>query len=355
MAKFKKADYSVARLVRLWEQDRLTLQPKFQRRAAWENAARSYLIDTVLRALPMPKIYLRRIVNETTGLEAYEVVDGQQRLRAIIDYRQGTLRLRRTHNRELGNRTFSELPDIAQRAFLDYELSAEIMDEASDPEVWGLFERLNTYTLTLNRQERLNAKWFGLFKQTAYALAAEESALQIWADLRIFTDLQIARMKEVELTSDIMVAVVYGISDMTDIARAYKDFDDSFPEQEMVQCVFGDLMAYLADNLAAAVRRTRFRNRAWCYSLMVAIADAQHGITQGLGPRELQPAGLLTDRLYAVNELLSPPKVDPAPIPRELVQIREALYRSTSHVPQRLLRHDFFFQMLTAPQKEWRF
>jgi hypothetical protein len=134
----------------------------------------------------MPKIYLRKIVHPKTGLAAFEVVDGQQRLRAVIDFHEGDLVLSKRQNPDLGDATFESLPDPVQRSFLDYEISTEVMEDASDPEVWAMFERLNTYTLTLNRQEHLNAKWFGYFKQTAYKLAAEGSALETWDQLWVF-------------------------------------------------------------------------------------------------------------------------------------------------------------------------
>ena len=104
----------------------------------------------------MPKVYLRRIIREDTSLEAFEVVDGQQRLGAIIDFRQGNLVLSGKHNTDFPDSTFRRLPENVQRTFLEYEISTEIVENATDPEVWALFERLNTYTLTLNRQGRLN-------------------------------------------------------------------------------------------------------------------------------------------------------------------------------------------------------
>src|SRR6266508_164766 len=217
MAGFSRAIYRIAEFVRWDERKQLILQPKFQRRDAWEAAARSYLIDTIVRQLPMPKVYLRKIIYPKTKRSAYEVVDGQQRLRAILDFYSGNLVLSKRHNPEFGDVTFSMRPDSMGRMFLEYEISTDVMEKASDPEVWAMFERLNSYTLTLNRQEKLNAKYFGYFKQTAYQLAAEESALEAWRRLRVFSNRQIARMKEVELTSDVLVAIVQGISDIADI------------------------------------------------------------------------------------------------------------------------------------------
>jgi uncharacterized protein DUF262 len=95
MATFSRAIYSIAKFVRWANREELILQPKFQRRLVWEEKARSYLIDTIVRELPMPKIYMRRVVHPRTKLSAYEVVDGQQRLRAILDFHSGNLVLSR--------------------------------------------------------------------------------------------------------------------------------------------------------------------------------------------------------------------------------------------------------------------
>lgn len=61
-------------------QKKLILNPDFQRGSVWTPAARSYLIDTILRELPIPKIYLRTNLDISTKESIREVVDGQQRV-----------------------------------------------------------------------------------------------------------------------------------------------------------------------------------------------------------------------------------------------------------------------------------
>jgi hypothetical protein len=349
MATFHRSNYKIADILR-WEKEKeLILQPKFQRRDVWENDARSYLIDTIVRNLPMPKIYLRRNVNPKTNLMAYEVVDGQQRLKAIIDFYNGMLVLSKRHNPELGDSTFDGLPEPLQRTFLQYEVSTEVMENAPDPEVWAMFARLNSYTLTLNRQERLNAMWFGYFKQAAYRLAAEQSALDAWKDMRVFTDRQIARMSEVELTSDVLVAILDGISDLTDVAKAYKNYDKEFPRRDMATKIFRKSLSFIANKLPEAVRTTKFRNRAWFYSLMVAVADALQGIPKGNGVRKLRSEHEIQKRMYALDVHLRP-----VGLPAALAELHEALSRQTSHVPPRLVRHEQFYTMLTLSEGSWR-
>ena len=351
MATFKRATYPISQFLRWSSKKELVLQPKFQRRAVWEKAARSYLIDTIVRDLPMPKVYIRRVVNPDTRLAAYEVVDGQQRLRAILDFYAGSLVLSRRQNPELGDITFDRLPDPARRTFLQYEISTEVMEKATDPEVWAMFERLNTYTLTLNRQERLNAKWFGYFKQTAYRLAAEESSLRVWKTLRIFADRQIARMKEVELTSDILVAIVDGISDITAIASAYETYDDEFSRREEAKRIFRGALEWISEELGDAVRNTRFKSKAWFYSLAVETIDAQSGIPDGLGRRTLSRPNEIQERMLFIEKTLK--TAEPGDLPSSISALQAAMARGTSHVPQRRTRHHFFLAMLTFTNQRW--
>lgn len=349
MATYTRNILTIAEIIRLSDKKQLILQPKFQRRRAWDEKARSYLIDTIVRELPMPKIFLRRIVNPETKLPAYEVVDGQQRLDAIITFREGELILSKKHHPDLGDSTFMNLPDPVQKTFLEYEISAELINSASDSEIWGLFERLNTYTLTLNRQEHLNARYFGYFKQTAYQLAAEKEALDAWQKLKVFSYRQIARMKEVEMTSDIMVAIIRGISDMADIRKAYDELDEEFPNKEHVMTTFRTTLSLVTERLSKAVRITRFRRLAWFYSLMVAVIDTKVGIPNGSGPHNIQSGSKICKRMLSIEEALK--QEEP---PLGLKELRDTLSRATSHVAERRIRHSYFFKMLTLSDPDWR-
>ncbi|MCL4519008.1 MAG: DUF262 domain-containing protein [Thaumarchaeota archaeon] len=60
---------------------KLNLQPEFQRRKVWPKAAKSYLIDTVVRGLPIPEIFAYQSVKGDLA-----IIDGQQRLSTIIDF-----------------------------------------------------------------------------------------------------------------------------------------------------------------------------------------------------------------------------------------------------------------------------
>ena len=53
---FNTRNYSIRDFEEWDSRNELVLQPKFQRRDVWSDKARSYLIDTIVRGKPIPKI-----------------------------------------------------------------------------------------------------------------------------------------------------------------------------------------------------------------------------------------------------------------------------------------------------------
>ncbi|MBK7928978.1 MAG: DUF262 domain-containing protein [Bryobacterales bacterium] len=78
--------YRVADFLDWHREHRLEINQDFQRGSVWSPGARTFLIDTILRKLPVPKVYLRTKVDVKTKKSIREIVDGQQRLRAILDF-----------------------------------------------------------------------------------------------------------------------------------------------------------------------------------------------------------------------------------------------------------------------------
>lgn len=66
-------------------------------RALWPPNASSFLIDTILRGLPIPKLYMRQHLELRRSRTVREVVDGQQRVRAVLKFCADELRLNQSH------------------------------------------------------------------------------------------------------------------------------------------------------------------------------------------------------------------------------------------------------------------
>lgn len=64
-------------------EEKIDPQPQYQRTPVWSDEKKQLLIDSILRNYDLPKFYLRVSNNPSYD---HEVVDGQQRLRAIWEF-----------------------------------------------------------------------------------------------------------------------------------------------------------------------------------------------------------------------------------------------------------------------------
>ena len=69
---------------------RINTNPDYQRPAVWTVAQKQMLIDSILHDYDVPKLYWRKTGSKP---DLYDVVDGQQRLRAVWEYFDGSYKL----------------------------------------------------------------------------------------------------------------------------------------------------------------------------------------------------------------------------------------------------------------------
>ena len=277
MSSHKPRGYSANDFLSWNDRGELTLQPKFQRRDVWSPKAKSHLIDTILRGLPIPIIFVRQSVDPKQRKTIREVVDGQQRLRAVISFCKDEFPVLKSQNPSFGGKTFSQLPSDAQERFLSYEFSVVLLEEVSDADVLDIFARLNTYAQKLTAQELLNAAYYGEFKQTVYSLGLEH--LEFWRQNGILQDRQIIRMAEAELTSELLVVMLEGIQHRRNkIEDLYEQKDDAFPEKERVKKEFKSVIDAIVACFGDMLRDTIFSRRVLFYSLFCGFYHIMYGI-----------------------------------------------------------------------------
>src|SRR5689334_5761860 len=73
-------------IVNFDKREELDLRPWYQRRIVWTTQQQAYLINTILEQKPVPSIYVRHSIDVSSGRSVREVVDGQQRLAAVLGY-----------------------------------------------------------------------------------------------------------------------------------------------------------------------------------------------------------------------------------------------------------------------------
>ncbi len=277
MKSYDSRVYSINDFAEWRNQKLLELNPFFQRRPVWSESAKSYLIDTILRGKPIPKIFIRQKVNVTTMKVTREVVDGQQRLRTILSFINDGFVVNRQQNRANGGKHFSQLPEDVQQMILTYEISVDLLVNMPDEEVLDIFSRLNSYSVILNIQEKLNATHFGSFK-----ILADEVGLKYasyWKEQRILNARQILRMQEVNLVADLLIAMLEGIKSKKQIRKFYglyeKEFDHDVSKLEQQ---FDGVMSMIRRIFPNGLINTEFVRIHLFYSLFTTIAHCQNGL-----------------------------------------------------------------------------
>lgn len=276
MRKFDPATYTINDFLEWNDKDQLVLSPKFQRRSVWKDVAKSFLIDSLLRDKPLPKIFIRQITDVKTRKTIREVVDGQQRLRTIIDYINDGFKIKRSHNEQYGELFFSQLPEDIQKNILDYKFSVDVLKGVDDSEVMDVFSRLNTYTTPLNKQELINAEFFGYFKQLVYKISYKYN--KFWIDNKIFSEYQIMRMNEVELTADLIIAMIDGIQNRKAVKQYYKKYDEEFDNQKTYEKIFDEIIFSIEQIFETENIGSFFRKPALFYSLFLALYNLKYGL-----------------------------------------------------------------------------
>ncbi|WP_298324789.1 DUF262 domain-containing protein [Asticcacaulis sp.] len=270
MKSFDSRTYSINDFVEWDGQKQLVLNPHFQRRPVWSEKAKSYLIDTIIRGKPIPKVFIRQKLNVTTKTSAREVVDGQQRLRTILSYVKDGFPLARGQHPEFGGLLFSQLPEYAQEQFLSFEIAVDLLINLPDPEILDIFARLNSYAVVLNEQEKINASHFGQFKVLADKIGFDFN--EYWIRQKILTSQQILRMQEVSLVADLLIAMIEGIKAKKAIKRYYIRYEKEFSsESEHIEVAFRDVIGKIALIFPEGLSDSIFHRIPIFYSLFTAV------------------------------------------------------------------------------------
>lgn len=337
-----KTQYKVSDFLNWQRSELLLLTPKFQRRSVWRPGAKSYLIDTIIRGYPIPIIFLREQKTDLATLKhKREVVDGQQRIRTVLSFidpgslgaqyvqARDAFTIKRAHDKELAGKRFDELPREMRQRVLDYEFSVQVLPSSvDDRQVVQIFARMNATGFKLNKQELRNAQFFGEFKTSMYRLAAEQ--LPRWEKWGIFTWDNIARMEEVEVTSELAQLILGGVTARSQRAldKLYESRDASYPEKDEAERRFQTIMDTIDDNFGDVLPDAVFKKRPLFYALFSVVYDGAYGIGSPLRKRKAKrlPGGLGA-KLSKVSA-----KIDGGLAPEG---VTKALERRTTHASSR--------------------
>jgi hypothetical protein len=156
--KIKQETWPIRKLVAA--KSLINLEPTWQRGPAWKPARQVLLIDSILRGMDIPKVYLRKLPANSPF--RHDAVDGQQRIRAIWEFRAGNLSLDypeplpSIEGLPVQGKAFAHLDKRLRDRFEHFDVSVAEITSASNDEITNLFARLQM-GVSLNPAELRNA------------------------------------------------------------------------------------------------------------------------------------------------------------------------------------------------------
>jgi len=268
----ERVDYEkmiIKELLDSYDSKDLNITPWYQRRSVWTRPQKAYLINTLFEGKPIPTLYIRHSLDIETEKSIKEVVDGQQRIRSILEYRAGDFRARHPAHKTRVN--YDKLSPKERGDFLMTSLSVGYLIGADDTDVIEVFGRLNSVAKTLNAEEKRCAKYSGEVKQFSLRVAAKH--VELWRSLGIFTANDISRMTEVGFVSELALNMKYGLSAHSAYAldKFYREFDEEFEEQHEFEARMEKVFSKVAEMNPSAVKDTILSRVPLFFSLFLVL------------------------------------------------------------------------------------
>lgn len=172
---------SCADLVRLYEEGTLEIQPHFQREVVWKKPEQSRFIDSLVKQLPIPSMCF----SLDFKTQKWQVVDGLQRMTAIVSFLGKQTNWRLSHLDDIDPRIAGQTADELIAAGGESEtlyrrvrnlslpitvIRCDYSKENHTNYLFTIFHRLNAGGVRLNNQEIRNCIYSGPFNQLLHDL-----------------------------------------------------------------------------------------------------------------------------------------------------------------------------------------
>jgi hypothetical protein len=239
----------------------LILGPDFQRKLVWKKLHKYSFIETILLNFPFPEIYIASDEVDIESLRTKEiVVDGKQRLTAIVDY----IQKKGDFINQSRIKNFDDLTIEEKKEFLNYLITVKDLKDIGQENIIEVFKRINSTNYQLNSNEILNAEFgggeFAIFcKQLAdksYVPSELETSVVIQTERkgkinsffeinRVFSDNDIKRMFDSQYIMLISSTILEGsyFSRSTKINIYLEKYNDEFSS-------FNDILEKLTNSIS---------------------------------------------------------------------------------------------------------
>lgn len=178
---------SVQEIYRRYRENQIIVNRKYQRKLVWSEEEKARLIDSILKGYPIPLILFAEFIRND-GKTYYEVLDGMQRLNAIVGFIENEYPVTEKYFdvRQLARAQQAEeeglfegyhgeqlhTPTVCAN-LLDYQLAVTSYKVEREENVYEIFRRINSGGRQLSSQEQRQAGVLCPFSDLVRELAAE--------------------------------------------------------------------------------------------------------------------------------------------------------------------------------------
>jgi hypothetical protein len=237
-----------------WFRDnKLIVNRRYQRKLVWTLEEKQKLLDSLLSKYPVPAILLSEIEGPK---ENYEIIDGLQRMHAILSFIETAYPLNNGRHFDLNYfptaKEFSKKGLFSDKSegkiidnsecstILNYPISLSILRKATDQEVNEVFDRINTYGHRLSDQERRQAgiqgKFAELVRRLACSVRGDVSAERLFLYEMPSISIDLPKTKHgYDVRADEVFWVKQGILKSTDL----RDSEDEQCIADTIACLIG--------------------------------------------------------------------------------------------------------------------
>lgn len=267
MDAFSIESKTVADFWGMHNRDELVLQPDYQRKVVWPQEAKDSLMESILLGYPIPEIYLE-YSTDAMGNQTVSVVDGQQRLSALIQFLSNEYSLdslKDDRSASLKGKFFRDLPEETRKAFFQYTFPVRKLLNLEEAAVREIFARVNRVNMTLTGQEIRNALLPGPFMDflrdcTSHGLNRRSGLFSVTRQMR---------GGDLEFYAEVFGSAIFGITNKRkNFDERYNTLSADFESYSEAADDFLKLLGIIED-IVRWSPRTRWSNIVDMYTLLV--------------------------------------------------------------------------------------
>lgn len=248
--KYTITKWTIKKLYSVFKSEKLELSPPYQRNFIWSTDDQQILIDSVNKRIPIPNFF---ILEKSVG--KYEMVDGQQRSRTIINFIDKTFK-------DLEGRFYS-LKNHSQ--FLKFQFPVTIIHDVEGASIEKFYALVNKTGIHVNKPEVRKADFYDT---KLLKLVEEISNSKKLESLRLFTDKSLKRMNDKEFISELMVLLKDGHVDKKGLLDEYFKQDITTELASELKQKFNSILDKIhLINSYYPLSKTRFKQRNDFYTL----------------------------------------------------------------------------------------